>query len=327
MGRSPLVAMVKRRIYVIATDGAACLHYRLVLPLRTINQEEFEVIWESPSDRWHPGDLVIGQRIAGENQAWLEMCDVPGLTTIYDLDDNLLQVDKANSVPYSIYAPIVAGTQANIAAATAVTVSTPKLAQYIRNINPNVFVLPNCLSSDYVAAIQFPGDQITVGWCGSMFHIQDWGGVAQQLAIYAQQEPRARFSTIGADYMNPTVPAQVHHWTTVEGAWRAMDFSIGIAPLARTTFNEHKSWIKVLEYAARGFPAVAPRIGQYPEFIEHGANGLLYDVLEEIPPLLLRLSDDGLRTRMSEAAMNTALQYTIDRQVGRWETIYREVYK
>lgn len=319
--------MTKRRIYVIATDGAACLHYRLALPLRTLNPEEFEVIWGPPAglDQYHQGDLVIGQRIAGDNSAWLEMCEA--LTTVYDLDDNLLQVDRANSVPFSIYDPIVAGTRANVAAATAVTVSTPKLAEYIRTINPNVFVLPNCLPRDYVAAIQSPEGSIAVGWCGSMFHIQDWGGVAQQLAIYAQQEPRARFSTIGADYMNPVVPARVHPWTTVEGAWHAMDFSIGIAPLAKTVFNEHKSWIKVLEYAARGVPAVAPRVGQYPEFIEHGVNGFLYDVLEELPPLLLQLSDDHLRSQMSEAAMNTALQYTIDKQIGRWETVYREVYK
>ena len=321
--------MVKRRIFVIATDGAACLHYRLHLPLANLNPEEFEVIWGPPEglDEYHQGDLVIGQRIAGDNQAWLDMCEAPGLTTIYDIDDNLLQVDPGNSVPYSIYHPIVPGTIANIKAATAVTVSTPKLAEYLKYHNPNVFVLPNCLPADYIAAIRFPEDHITVGWCGSMFHIQDWGGVAQQLAIYASQEPRAKFSTIGADYMNPIVPARVHPWTTVEGAWHAMDFSIGIAPLVKTTFNEHKSWIKVLEYAARGVPAVAPRVGQYPEFIEHGVNGLLYDVLEEIPPLLLRLSDDVLRTQMGDTAMNTALQYTIDKQISRWETIYREVYK
>jgi hypothetical protein len=318
---------MKRRIFVIATDGAACLHYRLRLPLLNLNPEEFEVIWEPPDNQWHSGDLVIGQRIAGENQAWLDMCEAPGLTTVYDLDDNLLRVDRANSVPFSIYNPIIPGTYANIAASTVVTVSTPKLAEAMKFINPNTFVLPNCLSTDYIADIQFPQEHITVGWCGSMFHIQDWGGVAQQLAIYAQQEPRARFSTIGADYMNPVVPARVHHWTTVEGAWHAMDFNIGIAPLVRTTFNEHKSWIKVLEYAARGVPAVAPRIGQYPEFIEHGRNGYLYDVLEEIPSLLLQLSDDGLRCQMGDAAMNTALQYTIDKQIGRWETIYREVYK
>lgn len=319
--------MVKRRIFVIQTDAAACAHYRLRLPLMNLNPEEFEVIWEPPADHWRPGDLVIGQRIAGDNQAWLDMCEAPGLTTVYDIDDNLLQVDHANTVPYSIYNPIVPGTIANIKAATVVTASTPKLAGYLKYHNPNVFVLPNCLPQDYIAAIVFQNLDITVGWCGSMFHIQDWGGVAQQLAIYASQEPRARFMTIGADYMNPVVPARVHPWTTVEGAWHAMDFSIGIAPLVKTVFNEHKSWIKVLEYAARGIPAVAPRIGQYPEFIEHGVNGFLYDVLEEIPALLLGLSDDALRFQMADAAMNTALQYTIDKQIGRWETIYREVYK
>lgn len=320
--------MVRRRIFVIATDGAACLHYRLALPLRTINQEEFEVIWGPPEglDEYHQGDLVIGQRIAGDNQAWLDMCEAPGLTTVYDLDDNLLQIDPENSVPYSIYAPVVDGTRANIAAANLVTVSTAKLAEYIRPINGNVFILPNCVPESYVASIQFPSPEIVVGWCGSMFHGQDWGGVAEALAQYARLEPRARFATIGADYMNPTVPARVHPWTTVEGAWHAMDFSIGIAPLVKTPFNEHKSWIKVLEYAAHGIPAVAARIGQYPEFIEHGTNGFLYDLPEELPFLLLRLSDDRLRSTMSEAAMNKALEYTIGRQIGRWETIYREAY-
>jgi hypothetical protein len=322
-----LVATVKRRIWVIATDGAACLHYRLRLPLAAINQEEFEVIWEPPNGRQKSGDLVIGQRIAGDNLAWLEMCNEPGLTTIYDIDDNLLEIDPENQVPYSIYAPIVEGTKANIAAATAITASTPKLAAYLKNINPNVFVLRNCVPESSIAAILFPSTTITVGWCGSMFHAQDWGGIAQQLAIYAQHEPRARFATIGADYMNPVVSARTHPWTTVEGAWHAVDFAIGLAPLVKTTFNEHKSWIKVLEYAAHGVPAVAARVGQYPEFIEHGVNGLLYDVPEEIPTLLLQLSDDGLRSKMSEAVMNTALQYTIERQIGRWETVYREAYK
>lgn len=318
--------MIKRRIFVIQTDAAACAHYRLRLPLTNLNPEEFEVIWEPPYDQWRPGDLVIGQRIAGHNTAWLEMCAEPGLTTVYDLDDNLLQIDPENSVPHGIYAPIVDGTRANIAAANLVTVSTPKLGEYIKDINKNVFVLPNCVPESYVASIQFPGSEIIVGWCGSMFHHQDWGGVAEALAKYAKMEPRARFSTIGADYMSPFVQPRVHPWTTVEGAWHAMDFSIGIAPLVRTPFNEHKSWIKVLEYAARGIPAVAARVGQYPEFIQHGVNGFLYDLPEELPFLLLQLSDDRLRLAMSEAAMNKAMEYTINRQIGRWETIYREAY-
>src|SRR4051812_23188445 len=111
-----------RRIFVIATDSAGCWWYRLRLPLMALSPEEFEVVWEPPFDNWHPGDIVIGQRIAGRNTAWLEMCAAEGLETVYDIDDNLLEIDPQNTVPYQIFAPIVGDTSANIAAAQVVTV-------------------------------------------------------------------------------------------------------------------------------------------------------------------------------------------------------------
>lgn len=314
----------KRRIFVIATDSAGCWYYRLRLPLMALDPNEFEVIWEPPFNNWLPGDIVLGQRIAGRNTAWLEMCEEPGLTTVYDIDDNLLEIDPANTVPYSIFSPIVDDTAANISAAQVVTVSTPKLADRLAHLNSNIVVVPNCLHQSWLANIHFPRDEIVVGWAGSPFHGQDFGGVPEQLLQYAKREPRARFHMIGGDPTGGLVPRTVSGFTDMMTYWGNLDFDIGLAFLNDSAQNQGKSWIKVLEYAGKGIPAIAPRIGQYPEFIEHGVNGFLYDDLSELTHYLLTLSDNELRSSMGDAAMSKAAEFTINRQVHRWEAVYRE---
>jgi glycosyltransferase involved in cell wall biosynthesis len=319
-----LVRAAKRRIFVIATDSAGCWWYRLRLPLMALNPDEFDVIWEPPFNNWRPGDIVIGQRIAGHNAAWLEMCAEPGLTTVYDIDDNLLEIDPANTVPYQIFSPIVQDTAANIAAAQVVTVSTPRLAERLASLNPNCVVLPNCLHPSWLARIEFPHDDIVVGWAGSPFHNQDFRGVPEQLLDYSRREPRARFHMIGGDPTAGLVPRSVSGFTDMQTYWNNLDFDIGTVFLSDNEQNRCKSWIKVLEYAGRGIVPVAPRIGQYPEFIEHGVNGFLYNGISELTHYLLTLSDNQQRSTMSNAAMSAATEYTIDRQVSRWEAVYRE---
>lgn len=314
----------KRRIFVIATDSAGCWWYRLRLPLMALNPEEFEVVWEPPFNHWSAGDIVIGQRIAGRNTAWLEMCAEPGLTCVYDIDDNLLEIDPANTVPYQIFSPIVDDTAANIAAAQLVTVSTPKLAERLASFNKNQAVLPNCLHPTWLASIKISSNEIVVGWAGSPFHNQDFSGVAQQLLQYSKQEPRARFHMIGGDPTGGLVQRSVSGFTDMTTYWGNLDFDIGLVFLSDNVQNQCKSWIKVLEYAGKGIPAIAPRIGQYPEFIEHGVNGFLYDDVSELPHYLLTLSDNDQRAAMGDAAMSKAAEFTIDRQIHRWEALYRK---
>lgn len=314
----------RRRIFVIQTDSAGCFYYRIHKPLTHLPQDQFEIVWQPPStETREPTDIVIGQRIAGVNTAWEEMCANPNLLAVYDLDDNLLELDPGNTVPYSIYAPQAEATARNIALANVVTVSTPNLAARISQINPNVVVLPNCLDPSWLASIRFHHpEEIHVGWAGSMFHSQDWPGMGPQLQEYARREPRARFRTVGADYMSPYVQPRVGYWGTMATLWDQLDFEIGIAPLIDTPFNSMKSWIKVLEYSGRGIVPVASAIGQYPEFIEDGVNGFLVHDIGEWPEKLLRLSDRDLREQMQDAAMAKAMEYTIDKQVHRWQAVY-----
>lgn len=314
--------MVRRRIWVIATDSAGCYYYRLHLPLTNLNSEKFEVIWRPGDGEHQPGDIVIGQRIAGHNPAWRDMCLNPNITTVYDIDDDLLNIDASNVGPYQLYAPQAGGTAENIQMANVVTVSTPKLAEKLRKLNSNVHFLPNCVARQSVYRLH--ERPFTVGWAGSMFHGQDMGGFPEQLAAFHGAHPDTRWHFIGADYSGGHVPRSVSPFQTMAGYEQCLNFSVGMAPLMKTPFNEHKSWIKLLEYASKGIPAVASNVGQYPDFIAHGYNGYLMDDIGELAQLLENYTDPTVLAKHSDNVFEVAQSYTIDKLVGAWEEVYAQ---
>lgn len=315
--------MTRRRIYVIQTDAAGCALYRLINPLTHLNLDEFEVVWSPPPPDAPPGSIVIGQRIAGRNEAWLEMCANPDLVAVYDIDDNLMLVDPTNVPIFNIYNPIAADTAANVAAADVVTVSTQKLGDQLRHLNSNIVVLPNCLNGNWFAPLP-PERPFVVGWAGSMFHGNDFAGIPEQLREFHLANPWVQFHTIGADYFGASIPRRVSGFQAMPNYHATLNFSVGIAPLQDTPFNQGKSGVKILEYGARAIPTIASSVGQYPELIEHGVNGFLMKEPSELSHYLTLMLDDETRSSMSEAAYATAQQYSIANQIHRWEALCRE---
>ena len=332
--------MVKRRIWVVATDGAGCFWYRLKTPLEALDPERFEIIWHGPAGQsdLRSGDIVIGQRIAGQNAAWLEFCRRSDVLTVYELDDNLLDVDPANSVPYSIYVPQVAGTAENIAAAQIVTVSTPALAEVVKSFNPNVVVLPNCLPDSWLEPMprerhsgpEWSGE-IWIGWAGSMFHQQDWSPeLVQELAELKAADNRVRYHMIGANYIGGLAD-RVSPWATMDALHGVLDFDLGLAPLNASRFNNSKSWIKALEYAGRGIPLLASFAGQYPEWLQgNGWTGARPGELVangeswfRALKWMLGSSSPSLEQRAG-AAWVLAHDWRIGRQIDRWTEVYEQ---
>lgn len=324
---------MKRRIFAIATDSAGCYLYRLHWPLTHLDPDEFDVVIGGPPVELierEPGDVVVGQRIAGDNPTWLAMCADPRILAVYEIDDDIIDVDPANQVPYSIFQPQREGTIRNIAAADVVTCSTPILAAKVAQWNPRTRVLPNCLPEEWYGPVREPSRDgpVVIGWAGSMFHAQDWAEVGPQLARFAASESRAQFVTIGADYLSPFV--KVYHsygWGSMDAYRDALSvLDIGLAPLSFTQFNRSKSHAKVLEYGARGIPAVASRWGEYASFIEGGERpgGYLALTAASFTSVLRRLMDDEQRAIYSEEARRRAEEFRIVNNVWRWAEVYRQ---
>lgn len=315
-----------RRLFAWQTDTAGCWYYRLHLPLTHLPGCRWDVRYGTPGPDIGDYDVVIGQRLAGPQPDWLRLCADPNVLCVYDADDDLTDLDPQNTVPYSIYAPLAADTRRNIEAADVVTVCVPAVAEKLSKWNSNVHLLPICIDP---AVIDWPVRRgpaaLTVGWAGSPFHHQDWGTMPAHLAEYMRRVPHATFHTIGADYTGGVLGhrTRVTGWSTVDNFYKALDFDIGIAPLdPALRGSATRSHTKLLEYAARGIPAVATAAGQYRDWVEPGVNGLLVSDESQWVEYLVAMSDDTVRAPMSAAARAKARQFTIDRHIGLWERAY-----
>lgn len=98
---------------------------------------------------------------------------------------------------------------------------------------------------------------------------------------------------------------------------------IGLVPLEQNGFNEAKSHLKGLEYAACGIPCVATPTGSYRGWIDEGDNGFLAQRPRDwLRALDLLVNDDTLRREMGRKARAKAQEHTIQRNAWRWEELY-----
>jgi Glycosyl transferases group 1 len=312
-----------RTVFWWVTDTAGCFHYRVELPSTRLDPTRFRTAWGAPGPDIHDYDVVVGQRLAGDNPGWEALCRDPTVLTVYDMDDDLLNIEPENQVPYAIYHPLRDGTRRNVKMADVVITCSGQMAEVLTPINPNVHVLPICVPGWVIdlPVRRGPGEP-NVGWAGSMFQAQNWGDIQPRLWAYAQMVPEARFHMVGADYTSGVLGGRCRTtgWGTVDSMYRALDFDIGIAPLNPKLHGSRvRSWTKPLQYAARGIPVVATAAGQYTSWVEDGTNGFLVHHPRQWLDHLITLSDPTVRAPMSTAAREKARGWTIEANIGLWE--------
>lgn len=339
------------KIFGWMADVGGCGWYRMVEPLRALAETGHTTHASTGmSDQWRDeADVIIGQRITRSDatEVWRRL-DVgyygrrPKL--VYDIDDDLLNVDPANQVAYNYCRqPVVrANLIDNIVRADLVTVTTPQLADQVAALNPHVVVIPNYIPRWLLRlpAIPPPTGRVTVGWAGTPSHVGDFDDVAGQLTRFLRRNPHVEYHSVGrpphrttADLADPlyglfpvlrTLPPDQVRTTPWRVAlpdyYAALDFHVGIAPLRPTLFNRSKSHVKALEFAARGIPVIATNHGPYADFVRHGTTGLLVDRPHEwIHHLRALTSDESMRTEMAAHAYAYAATQTIEDHATEWE--------
>jgi hypothetical protein len=211
-----------------------------------------------------------------------------GRVIVNDVDDHFDALDKRNfaygSVRRDESQASLAAYRRNIAASSAVTVSTPFLADYYRDVNPVTFLLENAVDpAQFRDSWHDRHSPPVVGWVGAI----PWrSGDVETLAKWlpsAMSRHAGRF-TVRHD-------GHVPGWTTFAAA-AGLDadqvdvgpmrptselgrlyenIDVGLVPLNDVPFNHAKSWIKGLEYVASGIPFVAQDLPEYRRLVEeHG---------------------------------------------------------
>lgn len=273
--------------------------------------------------RYNP-DLVFWHRVSMPDMRSLdELEDIAskGTRLVYDLDDNLLDLDDHGEK--GRYGPMTASVRRSVAMADEVWSSTARLAARLRlETKANIEVLPNALDPvlwrrqipDMTSAAAGP---LRMLYMGTRTHDQDFALIAAALDILHYENPglcrltligatTARFGTrpwltvmdppahVGASY-----PAFVHWFKSLQG------FDLGLAPLLEGVFNDCKSSIKVLDYAALGLPTLASRVPAYSRPLVDGFDCILTENSPQVWADSIR-SLSAQRTMLSDIAVNAS---------------------
>jgi glycosyltransferase involved in cell wall biosynthesis len=207
-----------------------------------------------------------------------------------------------------------------VAGARWISAATEPIADWVRQHNPNVSVVPMAVDIAAYDRVRRSSDQqerVVLGWAGTSGGLRYLEGLAHALRDIAEKYPIV-VRVISGGYRRvclPGIPVDAHAWRADTALQDLKQFDIGLIPLDDTPFEQAKFPFKLLQYLALGVPAVSARVGVARSVIHDGDNGLLAGSSEEWFAALERLIGDiALRRRLANAGRATvAAGYTIDR--------------
>lgn len=335
------------RVWVYPLDSWGCGHYRMYWPACAVAELDLPdvrpvpvtpdrrrvAIHFDPSGRVardefpaEEGDVVLFQRPTGSWMPGLvDALQARGVAVVVDMDDDLSALHPSNAAFVNMHPRSTSPHSWHTAAETCrraalVTVTTPALADRY-GAHGRVRVLPNVVPAEYLDVDHV--DSADIGWAGVVHthpdDLQQVGGAVARLVTRG-----ATFRTVGDPtgvgraLGLPRDPPSTGNVAIYQYPATVAELGIGIAPLALTRFNDAKSRLKPLEYAALGVPWVGSPAADYRAFHAEG-TGLLAERPRDWERTLRRLTADrSLRVEMSEAGRDVARRHTFEATAWRW---------
>lgn len=258
-----------------------------------------------------------------------------GVAVVVEMDDLL------SAVPYGHmgHDALVRAGSSEFAAQAAreadlVTTSTPALLKEYARHGRGV-VIENAVprrTAELPPAYERTPDTVTIGWAGSVpshpYDLQEMGSGLQQ--ALDRTRGQSRLVILGQKWDVkvrlglPDEPEEVPWVMDVDGYAARMGelFDIGIAPLRVDRFNTSKSWLKPLEYSARGVYSVRARTEEYERL---GLGMPARSPKDWAKWLTVGVKDADRRREVAAAAREHVLahhltEHTAERWVAAWRT-------
>jgi glycosyltransferase involved in cell wall biosynthesis len=204
-------------------------------------------------------------------------------------------------------------TRESIAQVHAVIAGNTYLADYARQFNPTVTIIPTTIDTDFhkpMPALRGKGP-VVIGWSGSISTIKHFEHALPVLtALKEKYGERIRIRVIGdAAYRHAALGVEARAWSAATEVEDLNGFDIGIMSLPDDEWAKGKCGLKGLSYMACGVPTVMSPVGVNSSIIAHGENGFLASTTDEwIARLSELIEEPALREKLGRAGRETVLQ-------------------
>lgn len=343
--------------YESSTGGEphGCSHIRLLRPFSHPSLAASLAVSQGPDLPEPLPDVVIIERL------WDNRCDSEadsllldrlkknGCTIICELDDDLLSLGEMPDEQAALTIPQKMWLRWMLRSADGVIVSTPNLAQRVRQMNPRTIIVPNALderlfmASSNINHRQNRTDRITFGYMGTFTHQEDLLSIIEPLRnVLARHRDKAVFELVGISDAAPVrqlfahLPINIRTPSVSDSSYERfagwmqqhLQWDFGIAPLVDTVFTRSKSDIKFLDYAVQGIPGIFSAVPAYSGTVTDRHNGLLAASPEAWETALEQMiCDADLRTRLARQAHQQVWQSRMLRTCACcWETAVRQIH-
>lgn len=317
--------------YAPATDPST--FYRLTEPARVTGTPVVERLNHVGS-----ADTVILNRpldpgIAEQVRLWR----AEGRTVIVDMDDDFDAVVPEHRIAGKY---TTAHLHAACRAASVVTCSTPALAE--RYGYGHGVVLRNCVPESYLSVTRRtrtplnpdtqPSAGTWVGWYGSLgSHPRDPAAAGHGVGAALNPHYDAEFVFAGppddaprlAEIFGLRREVRALGFFSMIGLIQVIaEFDIGIVPLELNPFNEAKSWLKGLEFAAVGVPVIASPTSEYRRAEVEGGCWLAETPQQWTNQLRKLIEKPDWRAEQAARGREWAATWTYEQHAGDWRAIW-----
>lgn len=334
------------RVHVHPADDGGCGWYRLRWPAEHLQaaghdiqigakldclRENSSLLGDFPVEVLVDTDVLVFQRpLRRELVEIIPLLQRQGVAVVVEIDDDFHALPKGHPAARG-FAPRHdpdrnwMWLKKACELADLVTCTTSALAERYAPHGRYV-VLPNCVPARYLDTNGKPNDRVTVGWTGTpITHVGDLE-VCDGAIGRVQQECGFDFRAIGspetlellqvdgtvADWCELTDSGPDGYAATVAG------LDVGLVPLVDNKFNQAKSGLKMIEYAALG---VVPVVSPSPDNIRMSQYGIgfLADSPADWARHVRRLAtDENLRSDEAARGREVMRDWTYEKRAEEW---------
>lgn len=282
-----------------------------------------------------------------------------GGKVVVEFDDDIRDIAWCNPAKRIFSADDIAMHLKIMAGADAATTTGPHLAAAFADVQKNIFVCRNALDPNVWGQTlgeirETQPKALRIGWAGTTSqHYDDLEMIRRPMVKFLKARPDALFllatenptmvgifprtvadqviwvgSTFDGDKANTITglkmryePGEQLPTMKMPGLLGHMNLDLAIAPIVKRPYSAAKSYVKVLEYGAAGFPVLASDYGPYAEYArDYDGTIALADGIDDWHDKLVALADDPDRRESMSRRNRVCIQFNhlITSRLSEW---------